>query len=130
MRLIYMALLLGIIVVFYLSWTSEIYLDHLWFMPRWIGRWTNKKANGDLRTAVPFVFLGLFAGVLPTRNPFSLLRWLLLWGGLVVVVILAEAGQLFVPKRFFSWTDIGWGAVGAFSGLVTAFFIVYFRKRV
>ncbi|GAB4025436.1 VanZ family protein [Spirosoma koreense] len=121
MRILYFIIVLGVALVFYLSWIPDPNLKDVWFIPNWLGRWTDTKANEDIRTGVPFVILGLCAGFIPLfkfrRGP---ARWLSLWLLLVGVVTLAEIGQLFLPHRGFSWTDIGWGALGASVGLAMA----------
>lgn len=98
-------------------------------MPDWLTRWTDAENNEDLRTAVPFVFLGLFTGFWPSKQPRSLTGWLIAWELLVGVVIIAEAGQLLLPNRSFSWSDVGWGAVGAFVGLIISGVFITIRSR-
>ncbi len=119
MRILYLLLFLGVVFVLYLSWQPNYDFRHLWFMPAWLTRWTDDHANGNLRTAVPFVFMGFTGGILPTSHPRPIYRWFMIWLILVAVVVIAEAGQLLIPTRFFSFEDIGWGAVGAFAGLCT-----------
>ncbi|WP_420147770.1 hypothetical protein [Spirosoma sp.] len=129
MRLMYAALVVGIGLVFYLSWVPDPHLSSLWFIPKRLGKWADKTSHGDLRTAVPFVFLGLFGGLLPTRSSNSPVRWFIRWLVLVGVVILAEAGQLLLPHRYFSFEDIGWGALGAFVGLAIAIVLVVLKRK-
>lgn len=117
MRILYLFLFLGVAFVLYLSWQPHYDFRHLWFMPAWLTRWTDNHANGNIRTAVPFVFMGFAGGILPTSHPRPFYRWFIIWLILVGVVVVAEAGQLLIPTRFFSFEDIGWGAVGAFVGL-------------
>jgi hypothetical protein len=128
MRLIYFLLAVGVGLVFYMSWEPDPHLGTLWFIPKWLAKWTDKRANGNIRTAIPFVFLGLIGGLLPARSSSQFVGWLITWLILIGVVILAEVGQLLLPKRFFSWADIGWGALGAFAGLVVAVVVVSLRK--
>ncbi|UFH54592.1 VanZ family protein [Spirosoma sp. KNUC1025] len=127
MRFIYLLLIVGIILVFYLSWVQDSDLIHVWFMPDWLASWTDKKANENIRTGVPFIFLGMFAGLLPTRTQRLMARWAIVWLILVGVVILAELGQLLLPDRVFSWEDIGWGALGSIIGLAVSAVIKKFR---
>jgi hypothetical protein len=129
MRLLYISLVAGVALVFYLSWIPNPQLGALWFIPDWLARWTDAHANEDLRTGVPFVFLGLCAGFWPSKKPRSLTGWLAAWELLVGVVIIAEAGQLLLPNRSFSWSDVGWGAAGAFVGLTVAVILIGIRRR-
>ncbi|MVM35461.1 hypothetical protein GO755_35900 [Spirosoma sp. HMF4905] len=124
MRLTYLILSIGVALILYLSWQPHYDFKHIWFIPNWVSRWTDVHANGNIRTAVPFVFMGLFAGFLPSSQPRSIFQWLILWLILVGIVTLAEVGQLLIPSRFFSFEDIGWGATGALAGLFTSFVLV------
>lgn len=119
-RIIYGLIILGIALVLYLSWVPNPDLHFVRFIPNWIVQWTNEQANEDLRTAVPFVGIGLLAGSLLSRQSDNLLHWLAIWLLLIGVVTIAEVGQLWLPKRHFSWVDIEWGATGSLAGLVAA----------
>lgn len=119
MRIVYLLILIGVFLVFYLSWEPHKDLKFVWFIPNWLANWTDSHENEDLRTAVPFVFLGLLTGFLPGHSR-PVYWWALGWVALVGVVIVAEAGQLLIATRYFSWADIGWGALGALAGLMMA----------
>ena len=129
MRLIYLILIVGIGAVFYLSWVPDPNIERVWFVPEWLGRWADQGANDDLRTAIPFVFLGLFAGVILSRKRVPVRLWFLAWLLLSAVAVLAEAGQLVLPKRSFDWGDVGWGALGAFVGLLPVAIVIELRNR-
>lgn len=128
MRWVYVLLLVGIGLVFYLSWVPDPHLRKIGFIPNWLSSWTDKRANENLRTGVPFVFLGLMTGLLSKKQLLSLRHWIVSWLFLIGVVILAEAGQLFLPHRYFSWGDIIWGTIGSLIGLVGASFLVLLRR--
>ncbi len=115
---LYGLMAIGIGLVFFLSWIPQPRLELLALLPDWLTRWTDNDANMNVRTAIPFLFLGLVAGIwlVSTHRPRQ--SWGLVWLALVLVVGLAEAGQLFRPLRHFDWADIGWGAVGAAVGLL------------
>ena len=130
MRLTYVMLAVGVALILYLSWQPHFAFKHIWFIPKWLSRWTDVHANGNIRTAVPFVFMGLFAGFLPSSTPRSLYQWLVLWLILIGIVTLAEVGQLLIPSRYPSFEDIGWGAVGALVGLVSAFIVVSSVRKI
>lgn len=120
MRIYYIPLAIGIALILYLSWQPSYDFRHLWFIPGWLSEWTDKHENGNIRTAVPFLFMGLVSGFLPIRRANPLYRWSIRWLILVGVVTMAEAGQLFIPSRYPSFEDIGWGALGALIGVVGA----------
>ncbi|GAB3928076.1 VanZ family protein [Larkinella terrae] len=120
MRIIYLLIALGVALVFYLSWRPSPMMEQVWFIPDWLGRWTDKQSNGDLRTAVPFVFLGGLTGLwlLQTKSP--RLWWFFAFIGLTIVAVIAEVGQLMLPHRYFKWQDILWGSAGTVIGLISA----------
>lgn len=103
--------------VFYFSWLPQPRLGSQVSMPGLLARWVDAEANENIRTAVPFVLLGLTSGVgLWVRGARRRL-WVI--NGLLMVVIacVAELGQLFIPARTCDAGDIGWAAVGAGFGL-------------
>lgn len=115
----FLLLALGAGLVLYLSWQPHPQMATDWFIPGWVASWADERRNDTLRTAVPFVALGwLLGGWLALRHrPWR--QWPLAWLGLVVLVVVAEVGQLFLKNRSFDPSDIGWGAAGALLGLGT-----------
>ena len=115
----YALLLLGAGLVLYLSWQPHPQMSGDWFIPGWVAGWADEQANDTIRTAVPFVALGwLIGGWLSLQNrPWW--QWPFAWLALVTLVVVAEAGQLFLKSRSFDLGDIGWGAAGALLGLGT-----------
>ena len=121
MRIVYLILLLVLAIVFYLSWIPDPNLKHVSFIPSWLSTWADSDGFGNVRTAIPFIILGLCAGLLPVVGAKELVvRWLIAWAVLIGVAVIAELGQLFLPNRQFGWADISWGAVGALLGLSVA----------
>ncbi|GAB3260618.1 hypothetical protein GCM10027347_25060 [Larkinella harenae] len=102
----------------------------VWFLPDWLARWADDGQNSDLRTAVPFVFLGFLIGIWLYRSQHSWVWWLLALLGLTLVVITAEVGQLTMPHRYFKWEDIGWGSLGSVLGLVGPFLLMHVNRHV
>jgi hypothetical protein len=121
MRVVFLLVALGIALVFYLSWVPNPDMALVWFVPDWIANWTDARSNGDLRTAVPFVFLGLISGVWLFRSKKSAVWWLATLVALTGIAAVAEMGQIAMPHRHFSWADIGWGGMGSFLGLLVAY---------
>lgn len=105
------------IIILYLSWLPHPNLSGYGLLPDWLARWTDADDNMNVRTAVPFVFLGLCGGAWLIRTGQVWHRWFITWLALVLVVIVAEAGQLMLPLRHFDWGDISWGAAGAWGGM-------------
>lgn len=107
----------GIALVLYLSWVPDSRMNAVSWMPGWVGEWADD-GHKDSRTALPFVGLGLMTGLLLIlRRRWKPTDWLAAWAALTVVVLLAELGQIPIPTRRFTFTDIGWGALGAGAGL-------------
>jgi VanZ family protein len=92
-------------------------MGYVWFIPPSVAQWADKQENDTIRTAVPLVALGLVVGgqLAWQRRPWW--QWLVAWGLLLVLVVLAEAGQHFRAYRSFDLADIAWGAIGAAIGL-------------
>jgi hypothetical protein len=121
-------LLTGILAVFYFSWLPQPDFRTISFMPGWLARWSN--AHDTLRTSIPFIFLGFFSGLWLADLNKPLRWWLFTWFAFVLIIIIAETGQLFLPLRVFDWRDIVWGCAGALSGLfAAALFCIFFRSK-
>jgi hypothetical protein len=111
--LYYLLVVIGAGLVLYLSWRSSPAMAHVWFIPNSVAHWADKQENDTIRTAVPLVALG---GQLAwQRRPWW--QWLVAWGLLFTLVVLAEAGQHFEAHRSFDLGDIAWGGIGAAVGL-------------
>lgn len=119
--LIYLAILATIALVFLLSWLPSPRLSKYGFLPARLAYWTDAGANMNKRTAIPLIFLGIFSGVWLQITRQEWYWWLFAWLGLVVVVFIAEAGQLVLPKRNFDWGDVAWGAIGALGGMACVY---------
>jgi VanZ like family len=111
-------LIIGVGAVFYFSWIPQPDFRKLSFIPDWLANWSN--THDTLRTGIPFIFLGLYSGLWLIYSNGSLIRWLFAWFAFVLIVVVAESGQLFLPQRVFDWRDIIWGCAGALCGLLTA----------
>ena len=123
--LFYFSLLLGAGIVCFLSWLPNPIISSYGFFPHQVGHWVDADANINIRTAVPFLFMGLLAGVwlLFTRQAWQ--RWVGVFFGLVSIAFIAEAGQLWLPYRHLDWGDIGWGTAGALAGMALGAVFAY-----
>jgi glycopeptide antibiotics resistance protein len=117
-KLFWMLIGLGVFGVFYLSWLPQPRLENYWFMPKWLGQWTDAGVNQNLRTAIPFLFIGGLMGMWLTNRNKSFKYWVWAWVFNIAVVTIAELGQLFSAHRTCDIGDILWGSAGAFAGLV------------
>ncbi|NBA85268.1 hypothetical protein GVN16_05820 [Emticicia sp. CRIBPO] len=119
--LIFLAFLL-VLSVFYFSWIAYPDLREAWFLPGWVMDWANESRNGDLRTAVPFFLLGIVFELLMKKSN-NWMRRLGFWFLLFVLVVVVEVGQLRLPHRHFSYTDIFWGVAGTTAGMLIGGFL-------
>lgn len=118
-RLFVFGLVLVGIGVLLLSWLPNPDVGNVLPVPAAIRQWVN--ANGNLRTAVPFVLLGMLGeGLLPPHRS-NLMARLKMGGVFLLLVVIAELGQLWLPKRHFDWGDIGYGALGTAVGMGIGF---------
>lgn len=109
---------IGSLLVFYLSWKTNPNVGELSYVPAWLAHWADEVHNNRMRTAVPFVFLGLLYGIyLVLLKIPNLKSWLLGWVLLSGIVLLAEWGQYFLPSRSPDFKDVLWGIFGAAAGL-------------
>lgn len=104
--------------VFFFSWLPLPRLSEQIPMPAFIGAWVDAGKNENLRTAVPFVLLGLVAGRALEKTSAGLPVWLWAWSGMILAASLAEAGQVFLPARRCDPRDIAWAAAGGAAGLL------------
>ena len=114
----YVLILIGVLSVLYFSWISSPRLEYNWLVPSRIAKWADSYENMNLRTAVPFFFIGIFTGFLLILNNAILKRWIIIWTLICLLVVLAELGQFFRPHRIFDKGDIKWGVLGATLGLL------------
>ncbi|REA64489.1 hypothetical protein DSL64_02780 [Dyadobacter luteus] len=105
---------LGLSVLFF-SWLPHPDIGSLPIFPHWLGKWINH--YGNLRTAVPFFLATTFLGITIDKES---KHWRRIFPGSLVLVTVAELGQLLLPKRHFDLWDIVWGMVGAISGMTIA----------
>jgi len=114
----FLSIFLGIGLVFLLSWIQDPTLGLPSFLPASLRAWTNRQENENIRTAVPFVFLGLVFSLHEFRRAFSFPRYTIALLLLALVVTLAEAGQAFIPHRSPDPGDIAWGIAGSLLGMI------------
>lgn len=112
-----MCIFFGSVLVCYLSWLPNPRISTYGFFPKAVGQWVDADANMNLRTAIPFLAMGVLAGcwLVATRQPWQ--RWVGFVLGFMGIVFVAEVGQLQIPNRHFDWGDIAWGSIGALAGI-------------
>jgi len=113
----------GILLIFGLSWKADPNLKGLPLIPSWLYNWTDSYGNSRIRTAVPFVFLSLLIGAWFWIRNVPAYYFVVAWGVLTAVVVLAELGQYFIPMRDVDLKDMFWGSAGSFFGLGTMYLV-------
>lgn len=109
-----------VISVFVLSWLPSPRLAEQVPMPGLVAKWVDSHAHENLRTAVPFLLLGLVDGLRMLGRDAGRRAWIRSWLCLVLLALVAEAGQLPLPKRRFDLMDVLYGAAGGMLGLMLA----------
>ncbi len=110
---------LGAGLVLYLSWLPWPQLRSAGLLPAWLTTWSDQAANENIRTAVPFLGLGLLmGGWLLDHGGWRWRSGLGAWAALTGLALLAEAGQLLLPHRSCDPADVLWGAGGGLAGLL------------
>ena len=120
-------IIISIFVLLYFSWISSPKFSLNAMVPDWVSNWTDKRENENIRTGVPMICLGLITGILLNLKKAKTNWWILSWVLMVLLVFLAEFGQLFIKLRSFDFKDIAWGTLGATIGLLAVF---VFKKMI
>lgn len=113
----YVLIALGIFSVLYYSWIDSPRLSLNGTLPKVISDWTDRNENDNFRTAVPFFFISILIGIVLTIKKEPIKSWKAAFISLVILIFLAELGQLFLPLRMFDWGDIAWAIIASFIGL-------------
>jgi hypothetical protein len=103
--------------VFFFSWLPQPQLSTQVPMPGKVAHWVDGPANWNLRTAVPFLFMGLVCGIRFALQRRATAVWAFAWVAMVFIATVAEIGQLFIPHRKCDAGDIAWAAAGSATGL-------------
>ncbi|WP_111307963.1 hypothetical protein [Confluentibacter sediminis] len=115
-------IIIGALIVLYLSWVSSPKIGGNVLIPSWIAYWVDAYRYNEIRTAVPMVFLGVLSGFMILSNKLDKKTWgIIAWLSLTVLISIAEIGQYFRPMRSFDLKDIAWGSIGSGFGLLVAF---------
>lgn len=106
-------------VILYFSWVPDPNIGDLAILHGWFSDWIN--SYGNLRTAVPFFVFALFFELVYHWS--SLKSRIILIIGSLIIVSIAEVGQLLLPKRHFDLMDIIFGLSGTIMGLIIGIII-------
>lgn len=125
--LFYLLLLVGVFLIFYLSWVSDPDLRKLGFLPAWLTDWTDAEENATIRTGVPFLFISILLGIRGIILNANLKWWSMAFAFLVLIVVISEFVQSLLPFRHNDVKDILWGTAGSFAGLLPTY--LYLRLK-
>ncbi|OYU93078.1 MAG: hypothetical protein CFE21_21890 [Bacteroidetes bacterium B1(2017)] len=95
--------------IFYFSWVPSPELGQTGMLPLWLAEWTD--ANENLRTAVPFLILGILSVLLQFKKT-QVLRF-----GIIGAMVI-ESVQLLMPERSFDMADVAFAVIGLILGIV------------
>lgn len=118
LKLLYSFFLFVLFLTFYFSWISDPRLEITGVLPKWVTDWTDIEQNETIRTAIPFLILGVLMGIYLSIRTSPTRYWWLALLIFLFVVSLAELGQLFLPLRNCDILDILWGVTGSGLGLL------------
>ena len=110
------ALYLCIAGVFYFSWLPNPSFSNQSYLPAWLIQWTDE--YGRLRTAVPFLLIGFIFQYLFKPSTFFTLAGFLLS---LIIVLIAEGIQFFLPYRFPDIFDVIFASIGSLVGMFLFF---------
>jgi len=102
--------------ILYFSLRSSPYLGDVTWLPVGLARWADSRQGEDIRTAVPFVLLGVCAGW-AGRKWHAKVRFVTF---LLMLPLGVEVAQLMIPSRTGSMKDVVWGWAGGIAGLLIA----------
>lgn len=123
--LLWFIFLLLCFTIFYYSWLPHPSFKNERYLPNWLVKWTDE--YGTLRTGVPFLFLGANTVLLKIKR----LTNSIIFIGLLMLLLIAEVGQLFLPNRQFDIWDIVVGGMSIWIGIfVGELFVKLFKKNV
>jgi glycopeptide antibiotics resistance protein len=97
-------------------------------MPIYVRNWCNEYYN--IRTAVPFIFIGFILEFKSFNNKYSVTQKLkhffknTLYS--ILLVIIAEIGQFFIIHRSPDIMDVFYGFLGSFLGAFVFYFFIFF----
>ena len=119
-KIIYLIIVFGVLLVFYLSWVPNPRIAQVIHLPEWLKEWVDAPRNDTIRTGVPFFVLGFMLGLFLKHKNTNFKAWLLSMAILTLIAVIAELGQLFLPLRNCDLLDVTWAFLGSVVGLFFA----------
>lgn len=99
--------------VIVLSWVPDSRMGRLPLVPKWLGTWLDQ--GGEMATLRTGLAMAVAAGLIHLASPAGTRRRSAAVAA--AILLLAEAGQLFLRSRQASAGDLTWGLVGVVVGV-------------
>lgn len=105
--------------IFYYSWLPEPNFSTETYLPKWLLNWSNQYYN--LRTSIPFIAVGFLLEDL-TQQMSSIeytnriLNFIQNIAISIIIVFIAEGGQILIQKRNPDLIDVFYGILGSLIG--------------
>lgn len=122
-KIVRLALILVIGIVFYFSWLPDPSLVSESYLPQWILNWSNQ--NYNLRTAIPFIAIGFLLEVYNNdrnsdeQNDNRNLNFIQNIVIAAIIVCIAEGGQFLIKRRNPDLMDVFYGIAGSIVGILS-----------
>jgi len=105
--------------IFYYSWLPEPNLSTETYLPKWLLNWSNQYYN--LRTSIPFIAVGFLLEDLAqqmssleyTHRSLNFIQNIAIS---IIIVFIAEGGQILIQKRNPDLMDVFYGILGSLIG--------------
>ena len=116
-------------VIIYLSWIPDSRMGLVPWLPRWLAGWADSGGGVEtLRTGLALAIASfLFSLACQASGRRNGIRFSLGFG--LLLVLLAEGGQFFLPARSPDWGDVAWGGLGAMAGVIAAVAILSILRK-
>jgi glycopeptide antibiotics resistance protein len=116
---VFLILFFVIAAIFYYSWIPDPGFSKETYLPKWILNWSNEYYN--LRTCIPFIAVGfLLEDIAHQMSSIEYynksLNFIQNIAISIIIVCVAEGGQILIQKRNPDLIDVFYGILGSFIG--------------
>jgi glycopeptide antibiotics resistance protein len=116
---VFLILFFVIAAIFYYSWIPDPSFNKETYLPNWLLNWSNKYYN--LRTCIPFIAVGfLLEDIAHQMSSIEYynksLNFIQNIAISIIIVCVAEGGQILIQKRNPDLIDVFYGILGSFIG--------------
>lgn len=116
---VFLILFFVIAAIFYYSWIPDPGFSKETYLPKWILNWSNEYYN--LRTCIPFIAVGFLlediahqmSSVEYYNKSLNFIQNIAIS---IIIVCVAEGGQILIQKRNPDLIDVFYGILGSFIG--------------